>query len=142
PSRGIEALPQMVNFASAFGITVVAAAGDLAATGQKGIPAPASASRAISVGAFDDRNTLTQIDDLIWTNSSVGPRANNGNFDRTDEYKPELSAPGVNIMAARFNSATGTTNGTGTSLAAAHVAGVVACMIQRSTILQRPIPSP
>jgi hypothetical protein len=131
PSSGMEALPLLMDVASSFGIAVVAPAGDLGQT-PAGLPAnditsPGSASRAITVGACNDRNTFIQ----IWPNTSRGPRANDGDGDPYDELKPDVVAPGVTITGAAFNSATGITTDTGTSLATAHVAGLTACIIQQ-----------
>lgn len=72
---------------------------------------PSTAIKALSIGAYDHRT------DSIYINSGRGPTADG-------RIKPDLVAPGVNVFGPGLN---GTyTTRTGTSVAAAHVAGAVA----------------
>merc|ERR1712173_29445 len=56
-------------------------------------------------------------------NSSQGPT-------RDARRKPDVMAPGSKIEAARSNSANGTINKSGTSMAAPYVSGLAACLLQ------------
>jgi subtilisin family serine protease len=91
----------------------------------RSIGSPANAAAALAVGAVDKQ-------DQIWERSSRGPTAWDG------QLKPDITAPGVRIVAAR---ADGTvlhepvgehyTTASGTSMAAPHVAGAAAVLLQR-----------
>ncbi|MEH7333892.1 S8 family serine peptidase [Neobacillus drentensis] len=118
-SDGTDPMAQAVNNLSAeTGSLFVIAAGN---TGAEGIGSPGAADAALTVGAVD------KSDQLAWF-SSRGPR--NGNSG----LKPDLTAPGVGITAARSHFAT---NGQGsyltmdgTSMATPHVAGAAAILSQ------------
>jgi subtilisin family serine protease len=90
------------------------------------IGSPSAADRALTVGAVDDRDALAEF-------SGRGP------VRTSYELKPEVLAPGVDIVAAR---AAGTDLGgepvgdlyitaSGTSMAAPHAAGVAAVLAQQ-----------
>ncbi|MCS7477916.1 S8 family serine peptidase [Umezawaea endophytica] len=97
------------------GMLFVAAAGnDGPAEGS--ISSPGSAQRALSVGAVDRS-------DVVAPFSGRGPTATGG-------VKPDVTAPGVDIMAAKAGT-TGHRAMTGTSMATPHVVGVAALLKQQ-----------
>lgn len=122
PTDGTDPLSQAVNDAVDHGLVVVVAAGN-SGTDYFTVSSPGAASDVITVGAS------TKYDELAWF-SSCGPTLDM-------RVKPDVLAPGVDIIAPRAN---GTSMGypineyyaeaSGTSMAAPHVAGAVALMLQ------------
>ena len=126
-SSGTDTISRLVNALVEDGVVVVAAAGN---SGVQGFPTPAAADLAITVGASNDRNTVDRSDDVHESFSNRGPRASDGDQDMIDELKPDLMAPGRDIISAQHNSLSGYVEMTGTSMSCPTVSGVVALMLQ------------
>ena len=65
-----------------------------------GLSGMGSSNLAITVGATDDINTVDREDDTVASYSSRGPRRDNADGNPLNELKPEISAPGTNIIQA------------------------------------------
>lgn len=109
---GISLLEETVNKLSDQALFVIAAGNDGPAVTTVG--SPGSAERALTVGAVDGKDALAAF-------SSRGPVVGDG------AVKPEVTAPGVDITAAKFNSS-GYQAMSGASMAAPHVAGRRPCL--------------
>ncbi|MGW9025479.1 S8 family peptidase [Streptomyces sp. NPDC055722] len=118
PSDGSDPLSQAVNQLSAeTGALFTIAAGN-SGPGSKTVAAPGAADAALTVGAVDGNDQLADF-------SSRGPRWSDS------MVKPEITAPGVDILAARSRYAGGSGDYitmSGTSMATPHVAGAAALL--------------
>ncbi|TDV55434.1 S8 family serine peptidase [Actinophytocola oryzae] len=120
----IDPLEEAVNELSASsGTLFVVAAGN--SFGDGTIGSPGSADAALTVGAVDREDELADF-------SSRGPRVGDG------AIKPDVTAPGVDIVAALHSDGTvgepvepGYTALSGTSMATPHVAGAAALLAQQ-----------
>ncbi len=117
-----DPVSQAVEAANAAGITTVVAAGNEGPRGGT-IGTPANAPSVVTVGALDDKGTLSRDDDGLAYFSSRGPT----NVDKLT--KPDVLAPGVNITSLS-NKGNGYVSMSGTSMATPFTAGVAALMHQ------------
>src|SRR5262249_24755858 len=140
-----DPLVQAVERASAAGLIVVASAGnnglkDDGTAGYAGITSPGNAPSAITVGAANNKDTVTRLDDVVAPYSSRGPTW----YDAF--VKPDVVAPGHHLASDTSLTASvyehlpsdhaKSANGqpllslSGSSMAAAVTSGVVALVLQ------------
>jgi subtilisin family serine protease len=123
-------------FAERYGVLFTLAAGNLASLGP--VLMPAGAFNAISVGATNDMNTSNRNDRVASRASGdpfYSPTACTINCSDPNQYrsKPDLVAPGINIMTTVPGN--NLLNVYGTSYAAPHVAGTAALLKSYRTSL-------
>ncbi len=142
-SDGEDMHSRILSVATEAGVTVSVAAGN-DGEDNDGLSGMGSSSLSITVGATDDLNTVDRSDDIIAGYSSRGPRRDNGDGNPVNELKPEISAPGSNIIQAEgcftsgscsnlINDASGNTytgRGSGTSYATPSVSGIIALVME------------
>ncbi|WP_307804978.1 S8 family serine peptidase [Streptomyces sp. VRA16 Mangrove soil] len=109
------AIAAVNDLSKSTGALFVVAAGNDGEYGTGTVGAPAIADSALAVGAVDS-------DDELAAFSSRGPRPSD------NAVKPDITAPGVDIVAAKMGG--GHTSKSGTSMATPHVSGAAALVAQ------------
>ena len=140
--NGSAADARAVNQAAEAGVVPVAAIGN---DGRRRVTSVGAADQAITVGAIDDKDTIDRGDDSIASYSNSGPREDDGDEDKEEELKPDVVAPGSDIVSAAHAASSSQLPGTpkplaedsyvemsGTSMACPAVAGFVAVILQIS----------
>ena len=142
-SDGQDMHSRILDEATEAGIVVSGAGND--GPDNDGLSGMGSSSLSITVGATDDQNTVDREDDTIAGYSSRGPRRDNGDSDPVNELKPDVTAPGTNIIQSEgcitsdgchnaFGGSaadnTYTSRGSGTSYATPSVSGILALMME------------
>ncbi len=110
-----DPLESAVDNATKAGVLCVIAAGNSGQAGYGTIGSPGTSGSALTVGACDSTDQIAFF-------SSLGPDAIHS------AIKPEVVAPGVNILSTILNNQTASWSGT--SMATPHVAGVAALLKQ------------
>ena len=143
-SDGSDMHSRILDDAMLAGIVVSVAAGN-DGPDNDGLSGMGSSDLSITVGATDDLNTIDREDDTIAGYSSRGPRRDNGDGNPLNELKPEVTAPGSNIVQAEGCITSGgcsnffggdasdngyTGRGSGTSYATPSVSGIIALMLE------------
>lgn len=110
------------------GVMVVASAGNNGSACSTVVHAPATLDQSFSIGATDSLNNIASF-------SSRGPST------LTGKVKPDVVAPGVSVRSATFDTTTSYGFKSGTSMAAPHVAGVVALLWSAAPWLRGDVPT-
>ena len=119
PSRDIVA--RALDAAAAAGVVPVVAAGnDFSDVGAGSVSSPANSARALGVGAVEISGSPARREHAGF--SSVGPTT------VSLQLKPDVAAPGVEVFSSV---AGGWASFSGTSMAAPHVAGAAALLVER-----------
>ncbi len=114
------------SLVDSLGVVAVIASGNSGTSGSSTINDPGISYNAITVGAIDDQNTANRIGDMLAPYSSRGPVYGTGRI------KPDIMAPGSNIMSANYAWEGGNpdfVSFSGTSMATPHISGAAALLM-------------
>ncbi|WP_250160125.1 S8 family peptidase [Caloranaerobacter azorensis] len=118
-----DPLVKAVEEAVKSGLTVVVAAGN-SGPAKETILSPGNSKKVITVGAVDDNKTPELSDDFIAPFSSRGPT-------KEGFKKPDVVAPGVDIMSLSNSNLSSYTSLSGTSMATPMVSGACALLYSK-----------
>ena len=110
-----------------YSCTVIKSAGNDGVDPDHNVSSPGKGYNVITVGAYNDNNSLTWDDDTMYSGSSY-------NDPETGCEKPEVVASGSNITSTLTGNAVANA-GTGTSFSAPMVAGEAALLMDRNSTL-------
>lgn len=132
---GTSALSQQVNYLASLGVVPVVAHGNASncglAPGSQIVMSPGSASFALTVGGTNDLDTVARGDDLNYSQFLRGPRLDfNVATPNVVALKPDITAPGENILSAQSGTVSSYVSFSGTSMASPQVAGAAAVIVQ------------
>jgi len=122
-----DPLTKAVDEAVKAGLTVIVAAGN-SGPESKTILSPGNSPNVITVGAVDDKRTPETEDDTIASFSSRGPT-------KEGLRKPDIVAPGVEIMSLSNSSVDGYVTSSGTSMATPVISGCAALLLNKDNNL-------
>src|ERR1051325_6734977 len=128
-SDGQDLASRLAARAVELGMIVVASMGNDGLTAH--VPSPAAGDGVIAVGAWDTARSPGPGDDSWPSFNNTGPRAPDGDADALDELKPDVLAPGVNVLSGDgdlLSDGTRWQRLSGTSMDTAFVSGVCALL--------------
>jgi subtilisin family serine protease len=123
PFTGYDVDASAADVAFGAGLLIVTPAGNHGNTFYS-LASPATARGALAVAATDDARALA-------TAPSIADFSARGPSRRGALLKPDLAAPGIGVQTAAKGTGTGVATFSGSSIAAAHVAGAAALLVQR-----------
>jgi hypothetical protein len=130
-SDGRDIASELAARAVQLGMVVVASMGNDGLAGH--VPSPAAGDGVLAVGAWDVSRSPAPGDDAWPSFNNTGPRATHLDDSPAEALKPDLLAPGVDVLSANGDLLTDGTRWkrlSGTSMSAAVVSGVCALLRQ------------
>lgn len=106
---GSHAICQAATKAVEAGIVVLGSAGNSGSSEEPDLGCPTGADGAISVANIWNQRTVDRSDDDLRETSTWGPRTDDGDEDPYEELKPDIAAPGHNVVSTSSAPVDGTT---------------------------------